>query len=43
MAATDGTSQLRYIAGADAEGILATKARLSEADFAAMIQKNFGV
>lgn len=42
-AATDGTAQLRYIAGADAQGILATKAKLGEADFAKMIQTNFGV
>lgn len=42
-AATAGTAQLRYIAGADAQGILATKAQMSEGDFAAMIQKNFGV
>ncbi len=41
-AATDSTSQLRYIAGADAQGILGAKAQMSEADFAAMIQKNFG-
>lgn len=42
-AATDGTTQLRYIAGDDAKAILGTKAQLSEADFATMIQKNFGV
>ncbi|GAB3726335.1 SDR family oxidoreductase [Hymenobacter agri] len=42
-AATDGTTQLRYIAGDDAKAILGTKAQLSKADFAAMIQKNFGV
>ena len=42
-AATDGTAQLRYIAGADAQGILAAKTQMSEADFAQMIQKNFGV
>lgn len=42
-AATDGTAQLRYIAGADAQGILAAKAQMSEGQFAEMIQKNFGV
>ncbi len=42
-AATDGSSQLRYIAGADAQGLLSTKAQLPEADFQAMIQKSFGV
>ena len=41
-AATDGTSQLRYIAGDDAKSLLGAKAQMSEADFAAMIQKNFG-
>lgn len=40
-AATDGTAQLRYIAGADAEGILAAKAKMPEGDFLAMIQSNF--
>lgn len=46
LAATDSSSQelsARYIAGADAQGILGAKAQMSEADFAAMIQKNFGV
>jgi NAD(P)-dependent dehydrogenase (short-subunit alcohol dehydrogenase family) len=42
-AATDGSSQLRYIAGEDAQRILGAKAQLSEADFAAMIKQNFGV
>jgi NAD(P)-dependent dehydrogenase (short-subunit alcohol dehydrogenase family) len=42
QAATDGSSQLRYIAGADAQGLLATKAQTPEADFMQMIQKSFG-
>ncbi len=42
-AATDGSAQLRYIAGEDAQRILGAKAQLSEADFAAMIQQSFGV
>jgi len=42
-AATDGATQLRYIAGADAEGILAAKAQMSESEFQTMIQKNFGL
>ena len=42
-AATDGTGQLRYIAGDDAKGILGAKNQMSEADFAAMIRNNFGV
>ena len=41
-AATDGSSQLRYIAGTDAQQLLATKATMPEADFQAMIQQNFG-
>ncbi|AMJ66558.1 SDR family oxidoreductase [Hymenobacter sp. PAMC 26628] len=40
-AATDGTAQLRYIAGADAQGLLSTKAQMPEGDFMAMIQKSF--
>jgi NAD(P)-dependent dehydrogenase (short-subunit alcohol dehydrogenase family) len=42
QAATDGTAQLRYIAGADAQSILEAKAKMSEGDFMQMIQKNFG-
>ena len=42
-AATDGTAQLRYIAGDDAKGILSAKAQMTEADFQVMIQQNFGV
>lgn len=42
-AATDDTSQLRYIAGDGAKGILGAKAQMSEADFAARIQKDFGL
>ncbi|MBF9224311.1 SDR family oxidoreductase [Hymenobacter ruricola] len=42
-AATDGTSQLRYIAGEDAKSLLGAKSQMSEADFMAMIQKSFGV
>lgn len=42
-AATDGTSQLRYIAGEDAKSILGAKAQMPEADFMAMIKQSFGV
>ena len=42
-AATDGTSQLRYIAGEDAKNILGAKAQMPEADFMAMIKQSFGV
>lgn len=41
-AATDGTAQLRYVAGADAERLLAAKAQMPEAEFLAMMQANFG-
>ncbi|GAA3933363.1 SDR family oxidoreductase [Hymenobacter algoricola] len=42
-AATDGTPQLRYIAGADAEQLLKTKAKMSEQDFHGMIRQGFGL
>ncbi len=42
-AATDGTPQLRYIAGTDAQSILAAKAQMSEGQFAEMIQQGFGL
>lgn len=42
-AATDNKPQLRYLAGADAQGLLATKASMSEDEFMAMIKKRFGV
>lgn len=41
--ATDGTSQLRYVAGADAQALPATKAQLSEADFTRVIPERFGL
>lgn len=43
QAATDGQPQLRYLAGADAQSLLATKAQLSEGDFMQMIKQNFGL
>jgi NAD(P)-dependent dehydrogenase (short-subunit alcohol dehydrogenase family) len=42
-AATDGTTQLRYVAGADAQSLLQTKAALPEAEFMAMIRQSFGL
>ena len=42
-AATDGTPQLRYIAGADAQQILAAKAQVTDEEYLAMMQKNFGL
>ncbi|RYU78476.1 SDR family oxidoreductase [Hymenobacter persicinus] len=42
-AATDGTPQLRYIAGPDAQALLKTKAELPEQDFMNLIRQNFGL
>ena len=42
-AATDGTSQLRYVAGADAEQILAARKAADDADFLAGIKGQFGL
>ena len=41
QAVTDGKSQLRYLAGADAERLLGAKAQMPEGDFMQMIQQNF--
>ena len=43
QAATDNSTQLRYLAGEDAQRILAAKAAMPEVDFMAMIQQNFGL
>ncbi|QDA61930.1 SDR family oxidoreductase [Hymenobacter jejuensis] len=42
-AATDGSSQLRYIAGADAQQVLGAKANMTDEAYLAMTQKNFGL
>ena len=42
-AATDDSAQLRYLAGADAQQLLQTKAEMSEQDFMSMIRQNFGL
>jgi NAD(P)-dependent dehydrogenase (short-subunit alcohol dehydrogenase family) len=43
QAATDGTGQLRYIAGDDAKMILETRAKISQEDYYAMIRKRLGL
>ncbi|MEM9562593.1 MAG: SDR family oxidoreductase [Actinomycetota bacterium] len=42
-AATDGTDQLRYVAGADAEQLLAMRASSDDATYLAGIRANFGL
>jgi NAD(P)-dependent dehydrogenase (short-subunit alcohol dehydrogenase family) len=42
-AATDGTDQLRYIAGDDAKMILDTRAKLSQEDYYAMVRQRLGL
>ena len=42
-AATDGTDQLRYRAGEDAEEILSTRDRLSDSEFQQEMRKQFGL
>ncbi len=42
-AATDGTDQLRYVAGADAEQLLAMRASSDDATYLAAIRANFGL
>jgi len=41
-AATDGTDQLRYIAGKDAEMVLDTRAKISQEEYYSLIRKRFG-
>lgn len=42
-AATDGTDQLRYVAGGDAEQYLAARNSMSDAEFMGMIKSNMGL
>ncbi len=42
-AATDGTDQMRYIVGADAEQLIGAKAQMPDADFFALIRQQFGL
>ncbi len=43
QAATDGTDQLRYMAGEDAKMILDTRAKISQEDYYAMIRQRLGM
>jgi NAD(P)-dependent dehydrogenase (short-subunit alcohol dehydrogenase family) len=43
QAATDGTDQLRYIAGEDAKTIIETRAKISQEEYYAMIRQRFGI
>jgi len=42
-AATDGTKQMRYVSGADAESLLATRAGLDDASYLELVQQSFGL
>ncbi len=42
-AATDGTDQLRYIAGPDAEQIIAARKQMDDSEYLAMIKGQFGL
>ena len=43
QAATDGTSQLRYIAGDDAKMVIETRAKISQEEYYAMIRQRLGL
>ena len=43
QAATDGTAQLRYIAGDDAKMVIDTRAKISQEDYYSMIRKRLGL
>lgn len=42
-AATDGTGQVRYVSGADAESLLATRAGLDDAGYLELVRQTFGL
>jgi len=42
-AATDGKRQVRYVAGADAESLLATRASVDDAGYLQLVQQAFGL
>jgi len=42
-AATDDTRQVRYVSGADAESLLATRAGLDDAGYLELVQQTFGL
>jgi NAD(P)-dependent dehydrogenase (short-subunit alcohol dehydrogenase family) len=43
QAATDGTSQLRYVAGEDAKMVLDTRAKITQEEYYAMIRQRLGL
>lgn len=43
QAATDGTAQLRYIAGDDAKMVIETRAKISQDEYYAMMRKRLGL
>lgn len=43
QAATDGSDQLRYVAGADAEQIIAARKAMNDPEYLAMIRSNMGL
>ena len=43
QAATDGTDQLRYIAGEDARMVIETRARISQEEYYSMMRKRLGL
>jgi NAD(P)-dependent dehydrogenase (short-subunit alcohol dehydrogenase family) len=43
QAATDGTAQLRYIAGEDAKMVLGTRAKISQEEYYALIRQRLGL
>lgn len=42
-AATDGTRRIRYVSGADAESLLATRAGLDDAGYLQLVRQSFGL
>jgi short-subunit dehydrogenase len=42
-AATDGTNQLRYIAGPDAEQIIAARKQMNDPEYLALIRSQYGL
>jgi hypothetical protein len=42
-AVTDGTDQLRYIAGSDAEQLIGARKQMNDADFFGLIKQQLGL
>jgi NAD(P)-dependent dehydrogenase (short-subunit alcohol dehydrogenase family) len=42
-ASTDGTRQVRYVSGADAEALLAARAKLDDAGYLQLVRESFGL